>query len=75
MRNLEREIGRVCRKVATQVASGEIEGLLAITPEKVREFLGKPKYFFEAALRTARPGVATGLAVTPAGGEVLFYVW
>jgi ATP-dependent Lon protease len=72
VRNLEREIGRVCRKVATQVASGEIEGLLAITPEKVREFLGKPKYFFEAALRTARPGVATGLAVTPVGGEVLF---
>jgi ATP-dependent Lon protease len=72
VRNLEREIGRVCRKVATQVAAGEIEGLLMITPEKVREFLGKPKYFFEAALRTARPGVATGLAVTPAGGEVLF---
>jgi ATP-dependent Lon protease len=72
VRNLEREIGRVCRKVATQVAAGEIEGLLAITPEKVREFLGKPKHFFEAALRTARPGVATGLAVTPVGGEVLF---
>lgn len=72
VRNLEREIGRVCRKVATQVAAGEIEGSLTITPEKVREFLGKPKYFFEAALRTARPGVATGLAVTPDGGEVLF---
>lgn len=72
VRNLEREIGRVCRKVATQVAAGEVEGSLTITPEKVREFLGKPKYFFEAALRTARPGVATGLAVTPAGGEVLF---
>jgi ATP-dependent Lon protease len=72
VRNLEREIGRVCRKVATQVAAAEIEGLLTITPEKVREFLGKPKYFFEAARRTARPGVATGLAVTPAGGEVLF---
>jgi ATP-dependent Lon protease len=72
VRNLEREIGRVCRKVATQVAAGEIEGPLTITPEKVREFLGKPKHFFEAARRTARPGVATGLAVTPAGGEVLF---
>jgi ATP-dependent Lon protease len=72
VRNLEREIGRVCRKVATQVAAGESEGSLTITAEKVREFLGKPKYFFEAALRTARPGVATGLAVTPAGGEVLF---
>ncbi len=72
VRNLEREIGRICRKVATKVAAGEIEGSMTITPEKVREFLGKPKYFFEAALRTARPGVATGLAVTPAGGEVLF---
>jgi ATP-dependent Lon protease len=72
VRNLEREIGRVCRKVATQVAAGEIDGSLTITPEKVREFLGKPKFFFEAALRTARPGVATGLAVTPVGGEVLF---
>jgi len=72
VRNLEREIGRVCRKVATQVAAGEIDGSLTVTPEKVREFLGKPKFFFEAALRTARPGVATGLAVTPVGGEVLF---
>jgi ATP-dependent Lon protease len=72
VRNLEREIGRVCRKVATQVAAGEIKDSLTITPEKVREFLGKPKHFFEAARRTARPGVATGLAVTPAGGEVLF---
>jgi ATP-dependent Lon protease len=45
---------------------------IEITPEKVREYLGKPRYRFEAALRTERPGVATGLAWTPTGGEVLF---
>jgi len=45
---------------------------IEITPEKVREYLGKPRYRFEAALRTGRPGVATGLAWTPTGGEVLF---
>jgi ATP-dependent Lon protease len=72
IRNLEREIGRVCRKVATQVAAGEIESSVTITPEKVREFLGQPKHFFWAALRTRRSGVATWLAETPGGGEVLF---
>jgi len=121
VRQLEREIGKICRKVATQVAeakeeqraeaqaeAGEAEteasvaesGLaeveapeivvveeestppspealepvepIEITPEKVREYLGKPRYRFEAALRTERPGVATGLAWTPTGGEVLF---
>ncbi|MGC9393239.1 MAG: endopeptidase La [Anaerolineae bacterium] len=130
VRQLEREIGKVCRKVATQVAEMEeeqsaevgeeevevvadtapgavteaVEAVVAdasvqtemevseteasdatettdasepvepieITPEKVREYLGKPRYRFEAALRTERPGVATGLAWTPTGGEVLF---
>jgi ATP-dependent Lon protease len=72
VRNLEREIGRVCRKVATQVAAGRPPESTLVTPEKVREYLGKPRFFFEAALRTERPGVATGLAVTAAGGEVLF---
>jgi ATP-dependent Lon protease len=110
VRQLEREIGKICRKVATQVAEAkeekravaeeaageetvagdevvvaEAEMLepeapeaakqakpVAITPEKVREYLGKPRYRFEAALRTERPGVATGLAWTPTGGEVLF---
>ncbi|NOX61373.1 MAG: endopeptidase La [Chloroflexi bacterium] len=71
VRNLEREIGRVCRKVAVKIAANEIERM-EVTPEVVREFLGKPKYFFEAALRTERPGVATGLAWTPVGGDVLF---
>jgi ATP-dependent Lon protease len=74
VRQLEREIGKVCRKVATQVAEGtaEDEGPIEIDPEKVREYLGKPRYRFEAALRTEKPGVATGLAWTPTGGEVLF---
>jgi ATP-dependent Lon protease len=112
VRQLEREIGKICRKVATQVAetkeeqraeagkeaaevvevvetvtsetalsvteTSEAEAVsesvepIEITPEKVREYLGKPRYRFEAALRTERPGVATGLAWTPTGGEVLF---
>jgi len=123
VRQLEREIGKICRKVATQVAEmkeeqrmetpavagesetagasqgdessapGAVEGEVVaaaepvegetmaaaepvepieITPEKVHEYLGKPRYRFEAALRTERPGVATGLAWTPTGGEVLF---
>jgi len=72
VRNLEREIGRVCRKVATQVAAGQINSPMVITPEEARKLLGRPKFFFDAAMRTAKPGVATGLAVTPAGGEVLF---
>jgi len=72
VRNLEREIGRVCRKVAVRVAAGEVDGHIVITPELVREHLGKPKFIFEAAERPEVPGVATGLAVTPTGGEVLF---
>ncbi len=72
VRQLEREIGKVCRKVATKVAEGTLEEKMVITPEKVRELLGKPRYRFEAALRVERPGVATGLAWTPTGGEVLF---
>ncbi len=71
VRNLEREIGSVCRKVAVKIAAGEVQRM-EITPEMVREFLGKPKYFFDAALRTEKPGVATGLAWTPVGGDVLF---
>ncbi|MCD6290029.1 MAG: endopeptidase La, partial [Anaerolineae bacterium] len=71
VRSLEREIGRVCRKVAVQVAAGEIDRVV-VTPELVREYLGKPRVFFEAALRTDTPGVATGLAWTPVGGDVLF---
>ncbi len=112
VRNLERELGSICRKVATKVAEGlspePVEGLspeappdgstgspqrpdegpaegprhelvegqesvkTLITEEKVAEFLGKPKYFFEAAERTEIPGVATALAWTPTGGDILF---
>jgi ATP-dependent Lon protease len=72
VRNLEREIGKVTRKVATKVAKGELTPPVEITPERVREFLGKPKFDNEVAARTAVPGVATGLAVTGVGGDVLF---
>jgi ATP-dependent Lon protease len=74
VRNLEREIGAVCRKIVTLVAEqGEIEPVV-ITPELVREYLGKPKFFDleEIVDRTSMPGVATGLAWTPTGGDVLF---
>jgi len=74
VRNLEREIGRALRKVATQVATCDIEEncKTVIEAEQVREFLGKPRYRDEAQLRTELPGVATGLAWTPTGGRVLF---
>ena len=72
LRNLEREIGSVCRKVATKIAAGDAIGKAQITPEVVQEMLGKPKFFFEAAERTMIPGVATGLAWTMAGGDILF---
>ncbi len=72
VRNLEREIGSICRKVAVKVAAGEVTEKEVITPEKVREYLGRPKYFFDAAERVERPGVATGVAWTPTGGDILF---
>ena len=73
VRNLEREIGRVTRKVATQVASGKIKRK-RVTPAVVTELLGKPRYLGpeEVADRTRIPGVATGLAWTQTGGEILF---
>jgi ATP-dependent Lon protease len=74
VRSLEREIGRIARKVATKVAAGDAgpDAAFKVDAEHVPEYLGKPKFHFEAALRTERPGVATGLAVTSAGGDVLF---
>jgi len=72
VRNLEREIGKMTRKVATKVATNALTPPVAITPERVREFLGKPRFDNEVAARTAVPGVATGLAVTGTGGDVLF---
>jgi ATP-dependent Lon protease len=74
VRNLEREIGKVLRKVATEIASrtdGDGEPIV-VTPDRVRDYLGRQKFFFEAADRVAVPGVATGLAVTGVGGDVLF---
>ncbi|MEE8568152.1 MAG: endopeptidase La, partial [Anaerolineales bacterium] len=73
VRNLEREIGGICRKVATRVAEGKTEKM-KITPELVGELLGKPRFLGmeEVAERTSIPGVATGLAYTPTGGDVLF---
>ncbi|TAN34977.1 endopeptidase La [bacterium] len=72
VRNLERELGKITRKVATKVATGALTPPFEITPERVREFLGKPRFDNEVAARTAVPGVATGLAVTGTGGDVLF---
>src|SRR4051812_7894707 len=72
VRNLERELGKITRKVATKVATGAFTPPVDITPERVREFLGKAKFDNEVAARTAVPGVATGLAVTGVGGDVLF---
>jgi len=71
VRNLEREIATVARKVARRLAEGA-PGAVRVTPELVTEYLGRPHFFDEVAERTDRPGVATGLAWTPTGGDVLF---
>ncbi|MGO8827415.1 MAG: endopeptidase La [Acidimicrobiales bacterium] len=72
VRNLERELGKMLRKVATKLASGERQAPVVVEAEDVRGWLGRPHFFFEAADRTSVPGVVTGLAVTGAGGDVLF---
>jgi ATP-dependent Lon protease len=72
VRNLERNLGTVLRKTATQIASGKAKAPVQIDLEVVRDALGRQKFFQESAARTATPGVATGLAVTGAGGDVLF---
>ncbi len=71
VRNLEREIGSCCRKVARAVAEGKSEKII-VTPEKVQEFLGPHRFISEIAERENRIGVATGLAWTPVGGVILF---
>lgn len=71
LRNLEREIGNICRKVARKRASGE-RRKMTITPKRVAEMLGPPRFFHEVVERASQPGVAVGLAWTEAGGEVLF---
>jgi ATP-dependent Lon protease len=72
VRSLERELGRLTRKVATKLASGSVEPPVVVDGPDVRAWLGRAKFFFEAADRAGVPGVATGLAVTGAGGDVLF---
>jgi ATP-dependent Lon protease len=72
VRQLERDLGTVLRKTATKIASGEATAPVALDIEVVREALGRQRHFQESAIRTAVPGVATGLAVTGAGGDVLF---
>jgi ATP-dependent Lon protease len=71
LRNLEREIGSLCRKVARAVTEGKTEPV-TMTPEKVHELLGPEKFFSEIAERTQEPGVAIGLVWTPMGGDIVF---
>jgi ATP-dependent Lon protease len=71
LRQLEREIGRICRKVARRIAEGKSEAV-RVTPKNVDEYLGPPKSFPEEALRKDQVGVATGLAWTAVGGDILF---
>ncbi len=72
VRNLERELGTLLRKTATKLASGAVQAPVEIGEEEIRDALGRQRFFQESAERTAVPGVATGLSVTGAGGDVLF---
>ena len=72
VRQLERELGTVLRKTATKIASDEVNAPVALDDDAVRDALGRRKYYREVAERTAVPGVATGLAATATGGDVLF---
>jgi ATP-dependent Lon protease len=72
VRGLEREIGTICRKIARGIAEQGRNGKVTIGPDQVRELLGKQRVFPETRRRTAQAGVATGLAWTPVGGDVLF---
>jgi len=71
VRNLEREIGSLCRKIAKQIAEGR-ETPINVTADQVSEYLGRQRFFEEAAERIDRPGIATGLVVTSVGGEIIF---
>ena len=72
VRQLERELGTVLRKTATKIASEEVEPPVVLDEDAVRDALGRRKFYREVAERTAVPGVATGLAATATGGDVLF---
>ncbi len=71
VRNLEREIGAICRAAAVKVTRGRSDKL-TVTPTKLHEYLGPRRFESETAQRTSTPGVVTGLAFTPVGGEVIF---
>lgn len=71
VRNLEREVGSLCRKVAKQIAEGK-ETPISVTAENLSDYLGRQRFFEEAAERIDRPGIATGLVWTPVGGEIIF---
>jgi len=71
VRNLEREIANVCRKVAKAVAEGKPTPI-TVKAEELHDYLGKPRFFAETAIMIDRPGVVTGLAWTPTGGDILF---
>jgi ATP-dependent Lon protease len=72
VRQLERELGKLLRRAATRITSGEAEAPVTIDPDAVVDALGRQRFFQESVERTAIPGVATGLAVTGTGGDVLF---
>jgi len=72
VRNLERELGTLLRKTATKIAAGRATAPVEIDLDEIRDALGRQRFFQESAERTAIPGVATGLSVTGAGGDVLF---
>jgi ATP-dependent Lon protease len=72
VRQLERELGKLLRKTATKIASGDATAPVVVDLELVRDALGRQRFWQESADRTAVPGVATGLAVTGTGGDVLF---
>ena len=71
VRNLEREVGSLARKVAKQIAEGK-KTPITVTPEQLTDYLGRQRFFEEAAERIDRPGIATGLVWTPVGGEIIF---
>jgi ATP-dependent Lon protease len=72
VRNLEREIGSICRKLVTRSQEGKAQLPLRVEPKLVADLLGKPRFYSEVVERTSSPGVATGLAWTAVGGDVLF---
>ncbi|HWM55369.1 MAG TPA: endopeptidase La, partial [Solirubrobacterales bacterium] len=72
VRDLERQMGTICRKVAREVAEEKVDGKVKISAKRARELLGRRRVFAEQRRRTKDPGVATGLAWTPTGGDVLF---